>query len=80
MNIEQLDILTAHVSTKPEIKAGLKFHFIDGLSVYAAEHKAKLPRNSLTKKVNRIVQELDYIKAFIEAQKVSAGSGIQWAN
>ncbi|MGX9459387.1 hypothetical protein ACWU37_20885 (plasmid) [Photobacterium damselae subsp. damselae] len=68
INKAQLDVLTKHLATKPEIALALQYVFIEGMSMYAAEQAAGLSANTLSKKVSRVKRELDYIKAFSAAK------------
>jgi transposase len=67
---EQLKEMIGHITTKPQFVPALQYHFVDGLSVYEAEKRAGLSKNSLQKKVDRFNKELAYIKRFNKAAHV----------
>ncbi|WP_413113400.1 hypothetical protein [Thaumasiovibrio sp. DFM-14] len=67
ITLEELNVITGHLSTKPEIADALRYHLIDGMSMYGAEQKAGATSNSLAAKVRRVEKELRYIQRFNEA-------------
>ncbi|UTM60451.1 hypothetical protein L4174_024005 (plasmid) [Photobacterium sp. CCB-ST2H9] len=66
-NPDQLLIISKHLGTRDDIANALSLYFIDGLSMYAAEKSAGIPKNTLRKKIKRIEKELAYIERFNQA-------------
>lgn len=63
-NNEQLLIALNHIGASESMTKALRYHLMEGMTMYSAEKKAGLTKNSLRKKVIRVEREIDYIQRF----------------